>query len=160
MSYEMKNSVYPYIRWNQLLFSYNYVTICFLSPWFKNIYKIIWIVLAFWVVYKCVFIALWSTKMTWATRAGENPRRSRGFSLICSRILPSVFTRLWGHGKHVLILKYSSHKILTIVYESSIVLLSAVSALVWPTSILLWFLFPYIRLYIVNSGHGFHLIPF
>ena len=27
-------------------------------------YKIIWIVRAFWLVYKCVFIGLWSTKMT------------------------------------------------------------------------------------------------
>ena len=29
-------------------------------------YKIIWIVRAFWLVNKCVFIAIWSTKMTWA----------------------------------------------------------------------------------------------
>ena len=27
---------------------------------------LIWIVRVFWLVYKCVFIALWSTKMTWA----------------------------------------------------------------------------------------------
>ena len=33
---------------------------------FMLLYKIIWIVRAFWLVYKCVFIALWSTKMTWA----------------------------------------------------------------------------------------------
>ena len=32
----------------------------------KLCYKITWIVCAFWLVYKCVFIALWSTKMTWA----------------------------------------------------------------------------------------------
>ena len=30
------------------------------------IYKIIWIVRAFWLVYKCVFIALWNTKIAWA----------------------------------------------------------------------------------------------
>ena len=30
------------------------------------VYKMIWIVRAFWLVYKCVFIALWSTKMTLA----------------------------------------------------------------------------------------------
>ena len=114
-------------------------------------YKIIWIVLAFWLVYKRVFIALWSTKMTWAICLAAsnvlrvnsfgneievyictsyivflfvttknnfineikhvirafiarwappescwefssrwNPRRSRGFSLICSRILPNA----------------------------------------------------------------------
>ena len=29
-------------------------------------YKIIWIVRAFWLVYKCVFIALRGTKMAWA----------------------------------------------------------------------------------------------
>ena len=36
--------------------------------WTQNIfiYKIIWIVRAFWLVFKCVFIVLWSTKMTWA----------------------------------------------------------------------------------------------
>ena len=28
--------------------------------------RLIWIVRAFWLVNKCVFIALWSTKMTWA----------------------------------------------------------------------------------------------
>ena len=33
----------------------------------RNIYKIIWIVSAFWLVYNCVFIALWSTKMTLLT---------------------------------------------------------------------------------------------
>ena len=32
---------------------------------FKTFYKIIWMVGAFWLVYKCVFIALWSTKITW-----------------------------------------------------------------------------------------------
>ena len=32
----------------------------------NNFYKIVWIVRAFWLVYKCVFIALWSTKMAWA----------------------------------------------------------------------------------------------
>ena len=31
----------------------------------KLFYKIIWIVRAFWLVNKCVFIALWSTKMAW-----------------------------------------------------------------------------------------------
>ena len=39
-------------------------------PWQANkeLYKIIiiWIVCAFWLVYKCVFIALWSTEMAWA----------------------------------------------------------------------------------------------
>ena len=30
------------------------------------IYKLIWIVLAFWLVNKCSFIALWSMKMPWA----------------------------------------------------------------------------------------------
>ena len=29
-------------------------------------YKLIWIVLAFWLLFKSVFIALWSMKMTWA----------------------------------------------------------------------------------------------
>ena len=33
---------------------------------FRVIYNIIWIVRAFWLVYKCVFIALWSTTMAWA----------------------------------------------------------------------------------------------
>ena len=32
----------------------------------KTIIKMIRIVRAFWMIYKCVFIALWSTKMTWA----------------------------------------------------------------------------------------------
>ena len=33
---------------------------------YTNYYKIIWIVRVFWLVYKCVFIAPWSTKLTWA----------------------------------------------------------------------------------------------
>ena len=37
-----------------------------LQVFLTRIYKIIWIVHAFWLVYKCVFIALWSTKMTLA----------------------------------------------------------------------------------------------
>ena len=32
----------------------------------KLVYEMIWIVRGFWLVYKCVFIAIWSTKMTWA----------------------------------------------------------------------------------------------
>ena len=136
-------------------------------------YKIIWIARAFWLVYKCVFITLWSTKIAWAmwfdclrvvrisvpasyivflfvnnenndfikeikdvlrasiacwkpwqslwefsskwkpsTASRLNSQHTQlrlGFSLICSRILPtfaSVFTRLWRHGEHVLFLKY------------------------------------------------------
>ena len=41
-----------------------------LKQLFMLIYKINWIVRAFWLVYKCVFIALWSTKMTWAVLIG------------------------------------------------------------------------------------------
>ena len=38
----------------------------FSQPLFRTFYKIIWIVRGFLLVYKCVFIALWSTKMAWA----------------------------------------------------------------------------------------------
>ena len=37
-------------------------------------YKIIWIVHACWLVFKCVLIALWSTKMTWALWLALSPR--------------------------------------------------------------------------------------
>ena len=40
--------------------------ICKTTANLKHLYlKIFWIVRAFWLVYKCVFMALWSTKMTW-----------------------------------------------------------------------------------------------
>ena len=64
------------------------------------IYKIIWIVRGFWLVYNCVFIALWSTKMTWAiwfcenSRAGEKKTSTTSrISLICSRIRQSLFSQ-------------------------------------------------------------------
>ena len=37
----------------------------------STFYKIIWIVRAYWLVFKWVFIALWSTKMTWAMTVSE-----------------------------------------------------------------------------------------
>ena len=39
----------------------------------RNYYKIIWIVHVFWLVYKCVFVGLWSTKMMWAIWLPQSP---------------------------------------------------------------------------------------
>ena len=38
---------------------------------YMQFYKIIWIVHVLWLVYKCVFMALWNTKMTWAIIYGS-----------------------------------------------------------------------------------------
>ena len=45
-----------------------YAMLCYALAviWYKILYKIIWLVRAFWLVNKCVFIALWRTKMAWA----------------------------------------------------------------------------------------------
>ena len=50
---------YPHINYTATLHKFSIISIHFF-------YKIIWIVQGFWLVNKCVFIVLWSTRMAWA----------------------------------------------------------------------------------------------
>ena len=51
----------------------------------KENYKIIWIVCVFWLVYKCVFIALWSTK--WREQCGSTVSELWEFTVCASYII-------------------------------------------------------------------------
>ena len=64
----------------------------------SSLYKIIWIVRALWLVYKCVFIALWRTKMTWA------------IWLVVSKLWE--FTVSWKELTYTCVLRISSFSLL------------------------------------------------